>query len=236
MNWVGIAAVIILLISVFLGWYRGFLKTILAMVQLIATILLVLLLSPILKNILTENTGLYRQTKSGIISAIEERLPELPEGVEIPSEMQNTLIENSSFPVILQNMLKENNRADIYEKLNATTFLEYIGSYMADLIVGLVSFLIVFIVVRIIFQILVLAFDLLGKLPVIGGINRLAGAALGLLRGVIFLWILCLLATVFPETQVGREVMVAAGSSGLLSWIYNNNLLLRLLFLLKMNF
>lgn len=233
MNWVGIAAVIVLLGSVLLGWYKGFLKTVLAMVQLIATIILVLILSPLLKNILMENTGLYRQTRDSIISSIEEKLPELPAGIEIPAEMQNTLIENSSIPKIFQELLKENNRADVYERLNATTFLEYIGCYMADLVVGLVSFLIIFIVVRIAFQILVLAFDLLGKLPVVGGLNRLAGAALGLLRGVIVLWILCLLATIFPETQIGSDVLSAVGSSGFLSWIYNNNLLFRILFLLR---
>lgn len=235
MNWVGIAALAILFGSVLLGWYRGFLKTILAMVQLIATIILVMLLSPIVKNILIENTGLYHQTKSSIISAIEEKLPELPEGAELPPEMQNTLIENSSIPTLFQGLLKENNRAEVYEELGAATFLEYVGSYMADLIVGAVSFLIVFVVIRIAFQIRVLAFDLLGRLPVLGGINRLAGAAVGALRGLIILWILCLLATVFPDTRVGQDVLFAAGSSGILSWVYNNNLLFRFLLLLKMS-
>lgn len=234
MNWVGIAALIVLLGSVILGWYKGFLKTVLGMVQLIATIILVLILSPLVKNMLAENTGLYRQTRDSIIAAIEESIPELPEGFEVPLEMQDTVIENSSFPRMLQDLLKENNRADVYEKLNAASFVEYVGSYMADLVVGLVSFLIVFIVIRIVFQILVLAFDLLGKIPVLGGINRLAGAVLGVVRGVIVLWILCLLATIFPETRIGGDVLSAVGSSGILSWIYNNNLLFHLLFALRM--
>jgi hypothetical protein len=234
MNWVVIAAFAIFLGSIWLGWHRGFLKTVLAMIQLVMTILLVLILSPILKNILIENTGLYNQTKSSIVSSIEDRLPELPEGIEIPEEVQNEIIENSTLPSLLRDLLKENNTPEMYAALGVSTFLDYIGSYMAEFVLSLVSFLIAFIVVRIVFQILVLAFDLIGKLPVLGGLNQMAGAVLGGVRGLIFLWLLCLLATAFPETKIGGEVLSAIGNSTILSLVYNNNLLLKLLFLLGM--
>ena len=234
MNWVVIAAGVIFLASVLIGYSRGFLKSMFSMAQMLIAIFLVLMISPILKGVLRENTSLYDQTKEKVVSAIESELPDLTGGMELPAEMENELIDRIASAEILQELLKKNNTPEVYESLGVTSFIDYIGTYMAELVITAVSFVIAFIAVMIVLQIISLIFDLIGKLPVLGGINRLAGGLLGAAEGLIILWLLCLVATAFPNTSLGSEVLAAIGQSELLSMIYNNNLVLNLMVLLGM--
>ena len=44
------------------------------------------------------------------------------------------------------------------------------------------------------------------ELPVIYGVNKLAGAAFGAAEGLVFLWLFCLLVTAFSASRVGAEL------------------------------
>jgi len=231
MSWVVIIAAVLFFGCTLLGFSRGFLKTVFSMLQMILTIVLVLAISPTVKDLLRNNTNLYDQARSGIVEAIESQIPE---GSSVSAEMENALIEQIATGKILQEVLKDNNNSEVYASLGVTQFVDYLASYMAELIITALSFVLSFVVVLIVLQIVSLVFDVIGMLPVLGGVNRVAGGALGAAQGLVVLWLLCLLLTAFSDTKFGVETLQLINQNAILSLVYNNNLLLKIVIGLSM--
>lgn len=77
-------------------------------------------------------------------------------------------------------------------------------------------------------QIISRCLDIVARLPVIYGVNKLAGAALGAAEGLVFLWLFCLLVTAFSAAEWGAELGRLIEESSWLSYLYDHNLLVTL--------
>lgn len=142
---------------------------------------------------------------------------------------QAKLIEELKLPAVIQNMLESNNNKTGYEKLAVKSFEEYIPSYMATLILNIISFVATFLLVVSFLWITVMTLDVIANLPIIHGINQVLGLVLGLVQGVVFVWIAFLIITVFSSVDLGRDLMLMIHNSKILSIIYDNNIFLKLL-------
>jgi hypothetical protein len=54
----------------------------------------------------------------------------------------------------------------------------------------------------------------------------LGGIACGAVHGLMILWILCIVVTIFSWTQAGQWVIAQINEDALLSFLYDNNYLL----------
>lgn len=66
------------------------------------------------------------------------------------------------------------------------------------LVAGVLAFLVLFIVLQILFRLIARALTSINRIPVIGFFNRLGGAALGLLAGVVLAYILLVIVSLVP--------------------------------------
>ena len=71
--------------------------------------------------------------------------------------------------------------------------------------------------------------DMMSRIPVVNGLNKIGGFIFGLLNGVVYLWIACIIITIFSATAWGQYIFAQINDSVILSFIYNNNYLLELL-------
>ena len=142
---------------------------------------------------------------------------------------QAKLIEDLKLPGAIQKMLESNNNKTGYEKLAVQSFEEYIPSYMATLILNIISFVATFLLVVSFLWITVMTLDVIANLPILHGINQILGLVLGLVQGLVFVWIAFLIITVFSSVDLGRELMLMIHNSKILSLIYDNNIFLKLL-------
>ena len=71
--------------------------------------------------------------------------------------------------------------------------------------------------------------NMVARLPVISGINRLAGAALGGAEGLFFIWIAGLLITLLSATAIGHLFLQQIEGNPWLTWLYDHNMLGRIL-------
>ena len=71
--------------------------------------------------------------------------------------------------------------------------------------------------------------DMLSRIPVINGLNKIGGFIFGLFNGAIYLWLACIIVTIFSTTQWGQYIFQQINDSVILSFIYNNNYLLQLM-------
>lgn len=230
MNGLLIVVGIIFLICIIVGYKQGFIKIVASLAMTIAMIVLVGLLTPYVSDAILKIFPIEQAMQE---KCMEILLPEqegegavLPEGAETSRETQITLIENAKLPEMFQQLLLENNNDEIYQTLGVTTFTDYVGSYLAKLIANIIGFLLTLIIVSIVGRVIIGALGIIGKLPVIGGMNRIAGAVLGLGTGLVVVWVVFIIITLLYNTEIGKMCFENIAANELLTNLYNNNILM----------
>lgn len=221
MNFLLIVTGSIVLISMIVGMARGFIKIAASLAATIITIALVMFLSPYVSKAILKMTPLEQ--------TVQKKCVKLLAGAgmgEIPREQQITAIENANLPEVFREMLLENNNSEIYQSLGVTNFGEYAGTYLAKVAADFIGFLLTMLVVTIIVRSIVYTLGLIGDLPVIGGLNRIAGGVLGVGIAVIIVWVLFIVITLMYNTSVGKMCFENIRSSRLLTYLYENNMLM----------
>ena len=94
---------------------------------------------------------------SGVLEGLtgessETTAEEVIENADIPRDIQIAAIEAADLPELFKSLLAENNNDAIYEDLGAQTFAQYVGSFLAKLIINIVAFLVTFILVSLILR------------------------------------------------------------------------------------
>lgn len=65
----------------------------------------------------------------------------------------------------------------------------------------------------------------IARLPILYGLNHIAGAVLGLIQGLLFLWIGCFLVGIFSATPLGMTLEEQINASTWLRFLYQYNLI-----------
>ena len=100
------------------------------------------------------------------------------------------------------------------QHMDGRTLLNYFG------------FSLLFILFRMLLHLLMRVLNLFTSLPIIHGINQIAGAVLGLAEGFFFLWFGFILLNLFQYTPLGSGILERIEATGWLTFLYQNNLLL----------
>ena len=129
--------------------------------------------------------------------------------------------------IILEKLTGESKIAD--QLLEDTGVYEVITQKMVQMTIQGVAYIIVFVLILIATRFIFIAFKIVDKLPLIGGINRAIGAVAGFVKGMVIVWIVFACVAMTVTTSFGQEIVQAIYASPLLIWLYENNLILTLL-------
>ena len=110
----------------------------------------------------------------------------------------------------------------VYELLFSS---DYVSGYIAYGIINGIAFIASFLLAIIIIKVIMYAVDILTELPVISLMNRLGGLALGLVQGILWIWIIFFFIALLCNTTPGIYLMNLIQSDSVLSVLYNYNLL-----------
>ncbi len=230
MNGLLIVVTLIFLISAIVGYSRGFIKIVASLAVTIATIVLVMVFAPHVSSVILQTFPIEEKMQQ---KCMEMLMPEEGEAetnaldeAENSRDMQIALIENAKMPELFKQLLLENNNEEIYKTLGVTKFSEYIGSYLAKLIADIISFLVVLIAVSIGVRVALFLLGIIEKIPVVGGMNRIAGGAVGLGTGLVIVWVLFIIITLMYDTQLGATCFAQIEENKFLSYLYSNNILM----------
>lgn len=150
------------------------------------------------------------------------------DNMEIPRDLQQQAINAADLPEIFKDLLAVNNNSEIYEELGVQTFAQYVGSFLAKLIINIVSYLGVFLFVTIILRAIIFALDIVAEIPVFGLLNRLAGGVVGLVGGAIIVWILFVVVTLLYTTVIGRDIYESIQGNVILKILYDFNPIMKM--------
>lgn len=142
---------------------------------------------------------------------------------------QGTVIDMLPLPQSLKDTIAENNNSAVYEQLGVEHFTDYIGSFVGNVCLNIIGGVLTFLIVFFSLHILILAFNVVDRLPFVHGINHFAGAVLGIFKGFLVLEILFLFLVPFSATAFGSSVLAQIDENGFLSALYHGNFLIRIL-------
>ncbi len=216
------------------GLRRGFIKIVASLAATIVTIVVVMVLNPYVSEVLEKIIPMESLITTNCIEVLypesnmnKDEFRELLPEIEMNRDEQIGVIENSKLPEMFKELILENNNSEIYESLGVTNFGEYLVKYFAKLIINVVSFLLTFLLVTIVVRTVIYMLGLISDLPIIGGMNRLAGGAVGLVKALIIVWVLFVIITLMYDSKIGATCIQAIEENEFLSFIYDQNLLMK---------
>ena len=220
MNWLVILVLVFLAAYIIRGYHNGFIKTVFSICAVFIAVVVASLGSSTLGGILKDNETIYEAIDNKVADTLN-----IDTEAKSNKEQQN-YINSLPVPDSLKEALVENNNNKVYELMDTSKFGTYVSGYITCMILNAIAFVLLFVVTLILVRVIANVLDVVSKLPVINGINKIGGLFLGLLHGFVVLWILCLVLTIFSGTGIGEACFKAINESAFLSIIYNNNLLL----------
>lgn len=232
-HWLAVGVGVFLLSMVLYGHYRGFLRLAVTMTALILSLTIVRGAMPHVTGLLKENTGIHRAIGQGLLHMAGAE--ELQINIQLPAQ-QREAIEALKLPEQMKEALLQNNNNEIYSLLGVDAFVDYLGASLANMVLNLIGSIILFLVVFLAIRFLIRGLDLIAKLPILSGINQIAGAVLGGLQGLFVLWIAGLVVKAFAATPWAQVVLLQIESSIWLRFLYHNNIFNWLLLGLLNNF
>ena len=232
MNWVFILVVLILLYHIVRGYKRGLLRIAYSLVSWIIVLVFVMWATPYVKSYIMENTSVFERIQNSCSEQLRNSMQEKQEaqleddagdavngelaelGIGLPDSVITGLLEKAGGAA--DTLFEE---SGIYDELAAQ---------IADFIVqGIATFLALtaaWILVHILAQIL----GIVSHIPILSGINRTLGIFAGGLYGLILVWIAFYIIAVCSASEIGRMLISYIYESRLLTWIYENNIVLTL--------
>jgi uncharacterized membrane protein required for colicin V production len=204
----------IIIINAFIGRKVGLVKMLFSLFSFLVAILLTVWISPTINGMLKNNETFYDSTSDKVedMLSLEERDESNQEG----------LIEQLPLPRSIKETLQEN-KAKQEENIKS-----YIIGQVTGIVINALAFIITFVVVFVGLWIVGLSLRILSKLPILNSINRTAGLLVGGLQGLIVVWILFIVLTIFSSSDIGKSAFLQIEGSGILSYIYNKNLFLNI--------
>lgn len=221
MNVLLIVVLAILIINGLMGMKAGLIKTVFSLFSMIIAVVLTLWVSPYINNYMRNSDNIYE----GISSKVVKMLPFSEK--EIVDKGQEEFIQELSLPQSLKDSLIKNNTAKVYKEMAIDSFQDYVSNYLTGVIINGMAFIITFVIVLILLWVICFALNIVSKLPLLNQINKTAGLVAGLVHGLVVVWIFFILITVFGSTEPGQKALEMIGQDQTLSFIYNNNYLLK---------
>lgn len=222
---VGIFAIIMILI----GLKRGMVKMAFSLVSVFVILLLVNILTPSVKQTL-KVTPIYDEIKDNIEIYVKEHVADATEEMtQTGVSAQKKIIEGLSLPKGVKDSLIENNTQKSYDSMKVDSFGGYIAEALSDMVLGALTFVVLFIILTILVNILMHVLNLVAKLPLISTFNAAGGALIGLAEAIVIIWIACIVVTVCSATEWGRIVCKAIADNEILSFIYDNNIIQKII-------
>ncbi|MCR5509084.1 MAG: CvpA family protein [Lachnospiraceae bacterium] len=230
-NLVQAAVILLFAVFIFSGWRRGFLKIVISFVGTIVIIIAVTLISPRVSRFIIDNTDVYGNTRQKVMDVFLDRSGIGDNAGEVQSPdtepSGQSFLDDLNIPDILKNDLIEKSASEMYQAMLLVVIRDYISVYAAKLIINAGSFVGVYIALSAALWMIIKSSDLIAKIPVIKGINRLLGAAVGAAQALIIVWIFFFVIIMFLGNSAGSRLLEYVQDSEFLKFLFNNNFLFR---------
>lgn len=207
---VDLIIIAVVLLFIFLGYKKGLTGSLIKLLSFIIAIVVAFVLYKPVANAVIENTVIDDNIRTTLRATL---------GVE--DKTKNT--EENVPSTIMDNINKEIENATDEVKANVI-------DQTTITIVNIGSGIVIFLAVRVILVIISLFAKILTDLPVIKQVDKLGGLAYGAIEGIVIVYAVLAVISLTSVIWANNAVVTAIAKSSLGEMLYNNNIILNLLF------
>jgi len=129
-------------------------------------------------------------------------------------------INISNMPTILKDIIEKPINANVKNAMEAT------ANSLTQTLVSIICIIIVFLIVRFGVRFIVEVLNSIANLPILSPINKLGGLVIGSANGFIVVYLILAIATLFMTAEIHKLI----NTSEIVKQMYNDNLLIKLIF------
>ena len=207
---VDLIIIAVVLLFIFLGYKKGLTGSLIKLLSFIIAIVVAFVLYKPVANAVIENTVIDDNIRTTLSATL---------GVEDKTE--NT--EENVPWTIMDNINREIENATDEVKANVI-------DHTTITIVNIGSGIVIFLAVRVILVLISLFAKILTDLPVIKQVDKLGGLAYGAIEGIVIVYAVLAVISLTSVIWANNAVVTAIAKSSLGEMLYNNNIILNLLF------
>ena len=196
------------ILFIFVGYKKGLAGSLIKLCSFVIALILALALYKPVANAVKDNTQIDENIKSTI--------------VETFGQQEQTQEENMPKDLV-QNISSEIENATAEAVNNA-------AQSISDTIINIGAGIVIFIVARLLLIIVSIFAKQIVKLPIIGLVDKVGGIAYGAVEGIVIIYIVLGLISLSSLIWVDNAVVTAITNSGIGSFLYNNNIILKIFF------
>ena len=208
MNFIDIAILLVLAITILGGLYRGFVSAALNVCATAAAILFGRILIPLVSGIVKGSADLFQMLLyytegSEYVALTDVELTRAPIA-QISSEQLHTVLQNADMPLPMDRCVMKNIASEAFSSSGVTTLGDYFNQTIVCVVINILALLLLFTVLRLLFGFLIRGVEFgRGGFPVLSRGDGIIGAGVGLIHGVLMLFVIFLvvpvLLTVLPK-------------------------------------
>ena len=208
MNFIDIAILLILSITILGGLYRGFVNTALNVCATAVSILFGRILIPVVSGIVKGSadlfqTMLYYTEGSEYVAITDVELTRAPISA-ISSEQLHAVLQNADMPLPMDRCVLKNIASEAFSGSGVTTLGDYFNQTIVCVVINILALIILFTIFRLLLGFLIRGVEYgRGGFPVLTRGDGIIGAGGGLIHGVLMLFVIFLivpvLLTVLPK-------------------------------------
>ncbi len=209
---VDLIIVAVMLLFIFLGYKKGLTGSLIKLLSFIIAIVLAVILYKPVGNAVIENTTIDDNIRTSLNATfgVQENKQEEKNEENVPSSIMNNInkeIENATDEV----------KTNVIDETTKTVV--YVGSAI-----------VIFLAVKVVLLIVSLFTSQITKLPVIRQVDKIGGLAYGAIEGIVIVYAILAVISLTSVIWANNAVVMAIGKSTLGEMLYNNNIILNLLF------
>lgn len=201
----------IILLCIIIGYVRGLTGALIKILSFVLSVVIAFILFIPISNLVINNTKLDENLEQSIREMIldnnESKEEKMPEAITDYIGQKVEQATDSAKETIVENTARD----------------------VSLTIVKAGTWIVLFIIARILLILLKYITALIAKLPVIKQCDKLGGIIYGLLEGLIIVYVLLAIIS-FTSPMMGENILAAINQSYVGSMMYNNNLILKIIF------
>lgn len=220
MNSLLIAVLIILIGAALVGYWRGLVRIAFSLIASVLVIVLVTWITPYVTDFLKENTTIYENLVENCAQKVQTSAEHT---IQESGKNEKNELPNIGLPEVWVKQMMEKAGDTVEQAVEESGIYRQVGAYIADWILKGIAFFAAFILISLLLRLVVGLLDIVTKLPLVKGVNRLLGGVAGFLLGMVFVWLLLFLVAIACTSEWGQTMLTYISDSPFLTWLYQNN-------------
>ena len=216
--------ILIIALTIYLGYKKGLVGMAFKVVSFFVAILIALILYRPISYVIINNTSIQENLQNKIYTTLIED----EQNGEVIEDEENSNMQDKSLPTVIENYVLS--QVDNVMDAAKENLVRIASEKISIAVINIVVIVILFIVAQILLIFAKAVMEKIAELPILKQCNKTGGIIFGFFEGLLYIYIVFTIITFLSSIIDMSGILSGLDSTILSKFLYNNNLILMLLF------